>query len=114
MFSGVHVAVSMGGSMSSALLMKDYLPYVWRQRPGQLFNQISLLLWDAHASHKDAEVLATLRTRHQTSVILIPPGMTPLLQPLDVAVNKVYRYYSPLYFANIICSVIDWFYSNKL
>ena len=89
--AGVHVAVSMGGSMSGALMTKEYLPFVWRSRPGQLFREQAVLLMDAHAYHKDPKVIAALQARYETSTLLIPPGMTPLLQPLDVEINKVIK-----------------------
>ena len=88
-FAGVHVAVSMGGSMSASLLEREYLPNMWKARSGHMFKQKAVLSWDSHPSHKDATVVNLLRHRYHTNVLLIPPGMTPLLQPLDVVINKV-------------------------
>lgn len=91
-FSGVHVSVSKGGSMSASLLEKKYIPHVWQHRPGAIFKNSCLLFWDSHASHKDQTVATLLQQRHESTLMFIPPGMTPLLQPLDVAVNKVLKW----------------------
>lgn len=92
---GVHVTVSKGGSMTSNLVLQEYLPHVWRTRPLTMFKKPAMLVWDRHASHVDTIVTCNLQRHYSTTTQLIPAGMTPLLQPMDVSVNKVAKFYAP-------------------
>ena len=87
-FIGVVITVSMGGSMTSSLLKTSYIPKVITLRPGGIFKVPSILTWECHKSHTDSGVVAALNVQ-KVKPGLIPPGMTPLLQPLDVCINKV-------------------------
>lgn len=81
------VTVAKGGSMTTDL-MKTWMSTVWQTRPGSIFRTPGLLVMDRHASHVHESTKAALKTRHNTAVQLIPPGMTCVLQPVDVSWNK--------------------------
>jgi hypothetical protein len=49
-----------------------------------------LLALDAAAFHKTPAILQNLRNNHIITA-LVPPGCTGLLQPLDTAVNKLFK-----------------------
>lgn len=85
-FLGIHVAVSKGGSMTVPLF-KDYLSEVIGKRNGAIFNPSTVLLMDQAASHKVDE----LSNLPNTEALLIPAGCTPLVQPLDVTLNKPFK-----------------------
>ena len=68
-------------------------------------NNPRLIVMDVHRAQKTALVKSTLRNQH-TSIAMIPPGCTSLMQPLDVVVNapckaKVEFYAEQHYEANI-------------
>lgn len=69
------------------LLFMNYLEEIVKKRTGAIFYPQTLLLMDQAASHKieDAEKI------RNTSSILIPAGCTPLVQPLDVSLNKPFK-----------------------
>lgn len=75
--------------MTGELLQREYLPNVWQRRPGAIFQHEGLMIWDAHLSHKDPTVVAEMQNRYATRIAVLPAGMTSLLQPNDVCINKV-------------------------
>ena len=63
---------------------------MWNKRPGAVFNKLSLLVWDmfvVHHSEKVKKVAENLKT----TIAVIPGGLTSLLQPLDVCLNKPFK-----------------------
>lgn len=80
----------------TAELMSDWIRVVWQRRPGAMLGgpsgTRSMLVLDAFRGHLTPEV----KTRLQNSncdLVVIPGGMTPVLQPLDVSVNKPFKAY---------------------
>ena len=92
---GVVITASAGGSMTTQLMLEEYIPKVLKQRPRDLFasgnNSEGVIVWDSHLSHKDAEVIKKCETKTSFKPIVIPGGMTSLLQPLDVSINKPFK-----------------------
>ncbi|CAN0109308.1 unnamed protein product [Ascophyllum nodosum] len=63
----------------------------WKLRPnnGSIIKQRrSILVLDDFKCHRDEAFITDLLKRCNTIVILIPGGLTPLLQPLDRMLNK--------------------------
>ncbi|CAN0431252.1 unnamed protein product, partial [Pylaiella littoralis] len=63
----------------------------WKLRPnnGSIIKQCPcILVLDDFKCHKDEAFIAELKRQANTIVILIPGGLTPLLQPLDRMLNK--------------------------
>ena len=88
--SDIHHDVSSSGSITSEMIVNSYIPHVWNRSAGYVMMQPRLLVWDNAPQHnKDVVKEAMSRPRNKTTVKDVPRGMTPLLQPLDVAVNKV-------------------------
>ena len=90
---GIVVAASPGGSMTTQLMLDIYIPKVLKQRPHDIFASGSkgVIFWDSHLSHKDPDVLTKCEAMAALKPVVIPGGMTSLLQPLDVGVNKTYK-----------------------
>ncbi|CAM9985588.1 unnamed protein product, partial [Ectocarpus sp. 4 AP-2014] len=68
-----------------------WLSESWRFRPnnGSIIDQRpSILVLDDFKCHRDKAFVADLRRRANTTVVHIPGGLTPLLQPLDRMLNK--------------------------
>ena len=61
--------------------MKLWIKKVWSSGPGGLLRKKSLLVWDSFRAH-----LADLVKR-----AVIPNGLTSILQPLDVCLNKPFK-----------------------
>ena len=55
-----------------------WLEKVWCHRPGGVRNKKSLLVWDQFSALN-------------TDVAVIPGGLTGILQPLDVSMNKPFK-----------------------
>uniref|UniRef100_A0A147BLR1 Putative pogo transposable element n=1 Tax=Ixodes ricinus TaxID=34613 RepID=A0A147BLR1_IXORI len=85
---GVHIRVQEKGWMS-ADLMVDWLKTVWGRRPGALLFP-SLLVLDSFRGHLVEPVRAKLREL-RTDLAVIPGGLTSVLQPLDVSLNKPFK-----------------------
>ena len=84
--SGVIVRVQEQGWFNDSL-MDDWLKTVWMKRKGGLEKQRSMLVLDAFRCHTTNNVKSKLK-RHNTDLVIIPGGMTSILQPMDVVVNK--------------------------
>lgn len=50
----------------------------------------SMLVWDSFRAHLSKPVRSTLRSIN-TECVVIPGGMTSMLQPLDVSINKPFK-----------------------
>ena len=66
--------------------VKLWIENVWNRRPGER----SLLVWDMFRSHITENSKARL-SRTNTDIAVIPGGLTSLLQPLDVSLNKPFK-----------------------
>ena len=80
---------SLGGTMSC--FMKDlYADKLWKHRPGCFFQQLkSLLIMDSAKSHL-VDVPDHFKG-YNTEVKIINAGMTPLLQFIDIHINKSFK-----------------------
>ncbi|PIO70790.1 DDE superfamily endonuclease [Teladorsagia circumcincta] len=71
-------------------LMKEWIEEVWLQRPYASTQQgRSALILDAAPSHR-TELTKQYLQQH-SRMIMIPGGLTKLLQPLDISVNKSFK-----------------------
>lgn len=68
-------------------LTKDWIKTVWAKWPGSMTHK-SLVVLDSFRCHKSEAVKEILCDNHRTRLAIIPGGMTVILQPLDVSVNK--------------------------
>lgn len=68
----------------------EWLDKVWNKRPGALLKKRSMLVWDSFRGHK-TEAVANKLESINTSVSLIPGGLTSILQPLDVCLHKPFK-----------------------
>lgn len=87
---GMLVTVASGGSMT-ADLMETYRQEVWEKRPGGIFKPPSLFIMDTHRAHLCDPVVNAFAKKNRTDILYVPGGMTPVLQPLDVYVNKSFK-----------------------
>jgi len=71
-------------------LMLEWLKIVWVRRPGAFLNQPSMLVLDAFKGHLTDSVKNQL-SKMKTELVVIPGGMTSVLQPIDVSINKPFK-----------------------
>lgn len=76
------------GWMDEALV-QDWLRTVW-SKVGGISRQKSMLVWDSFRAHLSKPIRCTLRSLN-TEPVVIPGGMTSMLQPLDVSINKPFK-----------------------
>uniref|UniRef100_A0A1E1X1Z9 HTH CENPB-type domain-containing protein n=1 Tax=Amblyomma aureolatum TaxID=187763 RepID=A0A1E1X1Z9_9ACAR len=77
------------GWMDSGLVI-DWISSVWDRRPGALLHPESILVLDSFRGHLTPGVKEKLQ-RDRTHLVVIPGGMTSILQPLDVCLNKPFK-----------------------
>ena len=70
-------------------LVKDWLNTVW-SKVGDLSRRKLMLVWDSFCAHLSAPIRRTLQSLN-TECAIIPGGMTGILQPLDVCINKPFK-----------------------
>jgi len=70
--------------------MLEWLKIVWGRRPRTLLNQSSMLVLDAYKWHLIDSVKNPLR-KMKTELVIIPGGMTSVLQPMDLSINKPFE-----------------------
>ena len=86
---GVAVSAQEKGWMDSEEI-KVWIEKVWRARIGGLGRRKSLLVYDSFEAHVTDTVKASFK-REKTELAVIPGGLTSLLQPLDVSLNKLFK-----------------------
>ena len=86
---GVVIAAQEKGRMDTER-MKHWIEKVWCSRRGDLEKRKSLLVCDAFEAHV-TESVKTAFARENTDLGVIPGGLTSILQPLDVALNKPFN-----------------------
>ena len=87
--SGVIVQAHPKGSMDNDRT-KDWLRRVWNTRPGGMHAKRSMLVWDMIHTHVTDDVKALAKSL-KTDLAVIPGGLTSVLQPLDVCINKPFK-----------------------
>lgn len=87
--AGVHVMAQEKGWMNCELML-DWIEKVWKRRPGALLRKKSLLVLDSFRGHLIQDVKSRLQDA-KTDLAVIPGGLTSVLQPLDVSVNKPFK-----------------------
>ena len=65
-------------------------PAVWERRPGGFGRKRGLLVLDAFRCHTQPEIKQRL-AKGNTDIAIIPGGMTSMVQPLDVSINKPFK-----------------------
>ena len=86
----VEVTLSMGGSINTCLMLK-WIRSCFTQREPVLARTPSIPYKDSHGSHIKEEVSESLRYDCATKVLVIPPKMTSVLQPLDISLNSSFK-----------------------
>lgn len=87
----IHIRAQENGWMNEEL-MQDWIDTVWGKRPGALLRLPSLLVLDSFKGHLVESVKEKLCDM-RTHLAVIPGGLTSVLQPLDVSVNKPFKDY---------------------
>ena len=101
---GVIVRVHPKAWMDEAGLV-DWVTTVWSRRPGGLLRKPGLLVRDSFRPHMSDNVKMKLK-QLKTDAVVIPGGLTPIIQPLDVSVNKPFK-------DSVKGQWITWVYSGK-
>ena len=86
---GIVIAAQEKGWMDTER-MKIWIEKVWRARRGGLGRRRSLLVLDAFEAHVTDSVKTAI-ARENTNLAVIPGGLTSILQPLDVSLNKPFK-----------------------
>ena len=68
----------------------EWLKTVRGRRPRAFFNQPSMLVLDAFKGHLTHSLKNQLR-KMNTELVVMPGGMTSVLQPMDVSNNKLFK-----------------------
>ena len=71
-------------------LMLEWLKIVWGHRPRAFLNQPSMLVLDAFKGHLNDSVKNQL-CKMKTELVVIPGGMTSVLQPTDVSIYNPFK-----------------------
>ena len=80
---------SLGPEAECCQLLR-WIEKVWRTRPGGASNSKSLLVWDSFSAHLGDSAKQLLKGNRSTQAV-IPGGLTSLVQPLDVCLNKPFK-----------------------
>ncbi|GIY32800.1 DDE-1 domain-containing protein [Caerostris darwini] len=70
--------------------VKLWIRNVWQKRPGALKKPESLLVWGTFKSHLKDNTKKLLTDRN-ADIAVIPSGLMPLVQPLDVCIIKPFK-----------------------
>jgi hypothetical protein len=84
----IIVRVQERGWMTEELIL-EWLNVVWERRPGALLCKRSILVLDSFHGHMTVRVKA--KVNEDSDLVVIPGGMTKLLQPLDVVINWPFK-----------------------
>lgn len=73
-----------------------------------------LLIADMHKAQKTPEILNKLKRECKTDVVLVPPGCTSLVQPLDVAFNAEFKGAIDVLQTEHMHNHLEQYFSNSL
>jgi hypothetical protein len=99
---GILVRVQEKGWMTEELYM-DWLKTVWFRRPGALLRHRSMLVIDSFRGHLTEKVKEKLR-QEKCDMVVIPGGMTGMLQPLDISINRPFKAHLRRFYRDWRCS----------
>jgi hypothetical protein len=74
----------------TADLMNDWLKNVWNKRPGTVQKMRAMLVLDSFRGHITNEVKRKIKSL-KSDLVIIPGGLTSILQVLDVVINKPFK-----------------------
>uniref|UniRef100_A0A1X7UPU3 DDE-1 domain-containing protein n=1 Tax=Amphimedon queenslandica TaxID=400682 RepID=A0A1X7UPU3_AMPQE len=83
---GIIVAYSKNGWMNEELT-KDWVRRGW----GALSFERRLLVWDTYRCNLMDSVKSVVDRKTQSDIVIIPGGLTGLVQPADVSWNKPFK-----------------------
>lgn len=83
------VKVQQKGWMTSELFTQ-WIDECWKERPGAMLGLRALLAMDTFKGHITEEAKSAMKEAN-TDIATIPGGMTSILQPLDVSINKTFK-----------------------
>ena len=86
---GVIISVQPKGWMDESGV-QQWITELWLQHPSAALGKKSLLVWDMFRTHLIEEVKDRLKSV-DTTMAVIPGGLTSLVQPLDVCLNKPFK-----------------------
>jgi hypothetical protein len=86
---GVIVQTQESGWMDQVLVL-DWIIRMWQKCPGAFLNIRSMLILDSFRGRATEEVKKFFKSRNIDQVI-IPGGLTLMLQPLDVCINRLFK-----------------------
>lgn len=87
--SDVVIRCNKKGWMSEEIML-EWLTEVWRKRKNSFFLLSGLLVMDSMRAHLVDSVKAAAK-KVSATLAIIPGGLTKILQPLDLAVNKSFK-----------------------
>ena len=76
--------------MTQKMMLESYLPKIFKPRPGGYFNSAPLMIMHSATCHLNGGIPEAF-TAANTELKYIHSGMTPLLQFLDVYINKAFK-----------------------
>lgn len=71
--------------------MHYWVSNMWRRPLAPEAQKPKLLIADVHRAQKTPTIMNKLKRECKTEVVLVPPGCTSLVQPLDVAFNGEFK-----------------------
>jgi hypothetical protein len=86
---GVIFQAQESGWMDQTLVL-EWINRVWQKCPGALLNLHNMVILDSVHGHTTEEVKKTFKSRN-TDQVIIPGGLTSMLQPLDVCINRPFK-----------------------
>ncbi|GFV51535.1 pogo transposable element with KRAB domain [Trichonephila clavipes] len=71
--------------------MLNWFQEVWKKREGAFFNFKGVLIMDSMRAHIKGSVKAEAKKNIGAELSVIPGGLTKILQPLDISVNRSFK-----------------------